>query len=359
MGLSKEEAKHTLRNHLRDVAGTWASPEGKSLSEAMTRRHFIDRYIDCLGYEGINDVELEHPVKNTGKFIDYVLRIEGQPVLAVEAKPLGAALSDDVGAQLLEYQVVENIEWGVATNAREVWVYYLYLQGPPREKCVMKLDLLLDDLDRKLDMLFDRFWLLSKESMSTGVGLRSLIKESQLERAIEGALLHKTSRIVHALRMDVKDRTQGKIKVTPDEVVSWLRNRLAKGLAPATSPVTQGAPTTAPPSRPPGEVTWTSEELSQLWSMITDGARQIWAKIAEKPEGHDFADVVRSTGMHGLQVAGRLSSIGHALREFPGKEHPIRRDHAAGQYRMDPEMAKVIRQLAGKEASGGPTTHRD
>lgn len=358
MALSKEEAKRSLSNYLRELSAVLASPEGKSLSEAMTKHHFIDKYIDCLGYQGIGDVELEYPVKNTGKYIDYVLKIEGQPVLAVEAKSLAVPLSDDVGAQLLEYQVVENIEWGVATNARGVWVYYLYLQGPPRDKCVMKLDLLLDDLDRKLDMLFDRFWLLSKESMSTGVGLRSLIKESQLERAIEGALLHKTSRVVHALRMDVKDRTQGKIKVTPDEVVSWLRNRLARGLAPATSPVTEGAPT-APPRRAAGEVTWTSEELSELWATIKDGARQIWARIAEKPEGHDFADVVRSTGMHGLQVAGQLSSIGHALRKFPGKEHPITRDHAAGQYRMDPEVAKVIRQLAGTEPGGDPTTHRD
>jgi hypothetical protein len=309
MTLSKDEAKRNLRNCLQELAAVWATPEGRSLSEPMTRRHFIDRCIDCLGYRGIADLELEHPVKNTGRFIDYVLKIEGQPVLAVEAKPLAVALSDDVGAQLLEYQVVENIEWGIATNARELWVYDYLLQGPTRDKCVMKLDFLPDDLDAKFDMLFDRFWLLSKESMSIGVGLRSLIKESQLERAIEGAVLDRTSKVVHALRMDVKDRTQGKIRVTPDEVVSWLRNRLTRGLAPAISPAAQA---TSGGGLPEGRLF-----TSFLKQMIEKGIIPANAQISAQHQGQEYTAAIDSEGY--LLLRGeRIRKPGFAARRITG-----------------------------------------
>jgi len=283
------------------------SPDGKSLSEAMTRLCFINKYMACLGYEGMADLEVEHQVKNTGKFIDYVLKIGGQPTIAVEAKALAAPLSDDVGAQLLEYQVVENIEWGVATNARELWVYYLYLQGPPREKCVVKIHLLCDDAE--LDQTFDRLWLLSKESMSAGTGLRSLIKPSQLERAIEGAILDRKSRVVSALRSDVKNRTQGRITVTPDEVISWLRNRLARGLSPTVSAKT---PLEATPP-PGGQRTF----VSFLKQMIDRGIIPADAEITAVHAGQEHKAIVDSTGY--LILRGeRIRKPGFAARRITG-----------------------------------------
>lgn len=309
MTLSREQAKAQLSACLGELATVWTTPEGKSLSEAMTRFHFIDRYIDCLGYQGITDLELEHPVKNTGKFIDYVLKVGGEPVLAVEAKAIAVPLSDDVGAQLLEYQVVENIEWGVATNARGLWVYYLYLQGPTRDKCVMKLDLLGDSLEGRLDALFDRFWLLSRESMSMGVGLKSLVTECQLERAIEAAVSDKTSKVVQALRFDVKDQTQGKIKVTPDEVVSWLRNRLARGLAPVGAAPTEPAPCgTAPEGRhfPP-----------YLGQMVERGIIPAGAQVSAEYGGQEYTAVIESDGY--LLFSGeRIRRPGAAAKRITG-----------------------------------------
>lgn len=307
MVLSKDQAKSELVACLKGVRAVWVSPEGKSLGEAMTRHHFINEYIRCLGYEGIADLELEHQVKNTGKFIDYVLKVGGQPIVAIEAKALGAALSDDVGAQLLEYQVVENIEWGVATNARDLWVYYLYLQGPPREKRVLKIDLLCDDAE--FDRTFDRLWLLSKESMSTGTGLRSLIKESQLEKAIERAILDRTSKVVSALKADVKECTQGKISVTPDEVVSWLRNRLARGLSPALSAKTPLEPTPAPV----GE----RKFVSFLKQMIDCGIIPADAEVSAVHAGQEYKAVVDSAGY--LIFRGeRIRKPGFAAKRITG-----------------------------------------
>jgi len=308
MGLSKDEAKARLRAVLAELAAVWATPEGKSLGEAMTRHNFVNKYIDLLGYEGIADLELEHPVRNTGKFIDYVLKVGGDSAIAVEAKPLGPTLSDDVGAQLLEYQVVENIEWGVATNARQVWVYYLYLQGPARDKCVMKLDLLSEDLDVRFDMLFERLWLLSNESMSTGIGLRSMIKESQLEKAIEGAILDKTSKVVQALRADVKDRTEGKIKVTPDEVVSWLRNRLARA-----------AP--SPPTQPRAEPAITREKqafTTYLKQMIQRAIIPADAQVSAEYGGQEHTAVIDGEG-YLLLKGERIRKPGAAAKRITGE----------------------------------------
>ena len=308
MGLPKDQAKARLRAVLTELAAVWAAPEGKSLSEAMTRRHFIDKYTDLLGYEAIADLELEHPVRNTGKFIDYVLKVRGEPAIAVEAKPLGLSLSDDVGAQLLEYQVVENIEWGVATNARQVWVYYLYVQGPARDKCVLKMDLLSEDLDARFDILFERFWLLSKESMSTGIGLRSLVKGFQLEKAIEGAILDKTSRVVQALRVDVRDRTEGKIKVTPDEVVSWLRNRLVRvSVPPSPGPVPEPPPSAEKRPLP-----------TYLKQMIEREIIPAGAQVSAEYGGQEHTAVIDAEGW--LSYKGeRIRKPGSAAKRITGE----------------------------------------
>jgi hypothetical protein len=309
MGLSKDQAKTRLRAVLTELATVWAAPERKSLSEAMTRQHFVNKYIDLLGYEGIADLELEHAVKNTGRFIDYVLRVAGEPAIAVEAKPLGLPLSDDVGAQLLEYQVVENIEWGVATNARQVWVYCLSVQGPPRDKCVMKLDLLSEDLDVGFESLFERLWLLSKESMSTGTGLIPLIRVSQLEKAIDGAISDKASKVVQALRADVRDRTLGKIRVTPDEVVSWLRNRLVR--APLAAPPAQERELPLPPEK--------HRFTSFLKQMIQRGIIPADVRVSAEYGGQEHTAVIDGEG-YLLLKGERFRKPGFAAKRITG--HP-------------------------------------
>jgi hypothetical protein len=304
MSLAKDEAERSLRNCLQELAAVWATPEGRSLSEPMTRKLFIDRYIECLGYRGMADLEVEHPVKNTGRFIDYVLKIGGQPVFAVEAKPLGLALSDAVGAQLLEYQVVENIEWGVATNGRQIWVYYLYLQGPPAEKCVLEIDLLADDFDAA----FGRLWLLSRESMSTGIGLTALVKKWQLEKALQSALLDKASKVVRALRADVKDRTQGKVVPSADEIVSWLSNRIGRPVAPA--PQAAGDQTViAGPTQGP--------RPSFLKQMIERGIIPANAQVSADHEGQEYTAVIDSDGY--LLLKGELfRKPGFAAKRITG-----------------------------------------
>ncbi len=96
---------------------------------------------------------------------------------------------------------------------------------------------------------------------------------------------------------------------------------------------------------------WTPEEVAALWGELAPQARPIVAEIAKKPEGIYFDAVRKSLGLEGLTVAGRLSSLGFALKRLKlNKPEPIVRDWRAKQYRMAPEVAEVIRQLAENEA---------
>jgi hypothetical protein len=94
---------------------------------------------------------------------------------------------------------------------------------------------------------------------------------------------------------------------------------------------------------------WTPADLKTLWMHTRPEARKIWAEVAKRPEGYPFAEVEKVFGLDGNQIAGRMSSIGHARnRCFPNREVPVKRDYSASgrRYLMDANHAAVIRELA-------------
>src|SRR5215217_7464386 len=103
----RHQAAQTVRQTLTKVKQFLAQEKPPKLSEADTKAVFIERYIGALGYEGLEDVVREYYVKNSQEFIDYVLRTDGEPVLAIEAKPLQTDLTDKHAAQLVQYCAVE------------------------------------------------------------------------------------------------------------------------------------------------------------------------------------------------------------------------------------------------------------
>jgi len=110
--------------------------------------------------------------------------------------------------------------------------------------------------------------------------------------------------------------------------------------------------------RPLGErEPWTFEEFRQFWSRLQDGARQILAEIAKRPEGYPMVDLERALRVPARVIGGRLSSVGHAMRRFPHKEEPVEfrtgGDDAPGRriYFMRPEVARMIRRLVSEGAS--------
>jgi hypothetical protein len=137
--LSKEQAATRIRATLDELKQLVSSPDAPRLSESDTKAHFVEKYIEALGYQGLADVSREYFVKNSQEFIDYMLKASGERILAVEAKALQVALTDKAGAQLVQYCSVEGIEWCVLTNGRELRLYNQYLKGALEEKLLMKL----------------------------------------------------------------------------------------------------------------------------------------------------------------------------------------------------------------------------
>src|SRR3954451_6555920 len=108
---SREAGKAAIRATLDQLKQFLSGQKSRRLSESDTKANFIEKYIDALGYRGLADITREYYVKNSQEFIDYVLRSNSEPILAIEAKSLHTELTDKAGAQLVQYCAVEGIEW--------------------------------------------------------------------------------------------------------------------------------------------------------------------------------------------------------------------------------------------------------
>jgi hypothetical protein len=95
---------------------------------------------------------------------------------------------------------------------------------------------------------------------------------------------------------------------------------------------------------------WTPEKAAAFVTDLTDPALQALALIADNAPNVSFRDVQREMGMTGLQLAGRLSSIGFAVARQGGPV-PFVRDYYRRSYSMDPEVAEVLTEAIAKETA--------
>lgn len=132
------------------------------------------------------------------------------------------------------------------------------------------------------------------------------------------------------------------IQGDPAEFREALQLILAAGGA-----VTLGQEATSQSDDPTsGPSSWTPEEFAHFWKTITSDARAILQELAKRPDGYTFHELQEAVGLDGLKVAGRLSSVGHAMNQFQGKREPVTRDYRTRHYFMDPEVASLINQSA-------------
>jgi hypothetical protein len=205
------------------------------LSEADTKAEFVERYVHALGFAGLEEIVREYYVKNSQEFIDYVLRVNGTPVLAIEAKPVQTDLTDKHAAQVIQYCAIEGIEWCVLTNARALWLFNTYLKGDQNQKLVVKIDLLGFNTDAEFGGIFEQVWLLSKASLSSPSAINSWMEQRRLDRGLRAILLSPNSEGVKALVADL--RTTSGVVTTPDAVVQWARGQLNPALSVVAPPV--------------------------------------------------------------------------------------------------------------------------
>jgi len=95
-----------------------------------------------------------------------------------------------------------------------------------------------------------------------------------------------------------------------------------------------------------GTEEWSVEEVATFLDMIKPDAREILVEIAKRPDGYPWAEMQEHVGLSGLAIAGRMSSIGHAMNRFPAKQPLHERDYQRRVYRMDPKYAEIILRYA-------------
>jgi len=134
-------------------------------SEANTKRKIIEPMLEILGWNTrSNEVMLEYPIKigSTTKYVDYALMLENKPVVLVEAKPFDVMLSHDDSAQIISYGRIEDVQWVVLTNGRNLKIFDSKEGKTEKECLVTEIDV------KKLPVQASDLNLISRESILTG-----------------------------------------------------------------------------------------------------------------------------------------------------------------------------------------------
>jgi predicted type IV restriction endonuclease len=342
--LSKEQAATLIRATLDELKQLVSSPDAPRLTESDTKAHFVEKYIEALGYQGLADVSREYFVKNSQEFIDYMLKSGGERILAVEAKALQVALTDKAGAQLVQYCSVEGIEWCVLTNGRELRLYNQYLKGALEEKLLMKLDLLAYNSDEEFEAIFEQMWLISKEGVTTPSGIRTWMQHQQLDKAMRSRLLDPTSTIVKSIRRSLADE---EIQVTSETVAQWFRTQLATTvthLIPMdtvrekarvsyeTSSPYASTEASVPRSRlrPRTVVRWPELFASGLlkvgdWLILNTPQGEVRARLIDNQGRVTHEGETMSAGMWGKEVRGwsTINIYDHTFVDINGRRVPV------------------------------------
>jgi hypothetical protein len=100
-------------------------------------------------------------------------------------------------------------------------------------------------------------------------------------------------------------------------------------------------------------VEWTQEDFAAFWAKVRPDAQKVLAIVAKQPDGCPMTTVEKALGWKGLQIAGRMSSVGHVMRKFPGRQWPYTWDWHQRVYKLaNHKIAEWITKLAnGRKAA--------
>lgn len=173
----------------------------KKLTEEATRALFIDPTLQALGYTELDDIDYGVTVE-TKDVADYVLNAGGEPAIVVEAKRLDTKLGVEHAAQVIKYASVMGVRWGLLTNGRIFQLFDRIPNVKPLERLVFEVDL-TDCADREEFevKLFPDLSLLFKSAMTDGSGL----DRRAAQRAAYGVLTDPASATLMALRKELAD----------------------------------------------------------------------------------------------------------------------------------------------------------
>jgi type I restriction-modification system DNA methylase subunit len=196
-------------------------------NESETKTGFIEPLLQALGWntQDRNEVGLEEKI--SGGRVDYSLKIKGSPKIYIEAKPPRAKLTKpEAISQAITYGYNKrSVQWVLLTDFQELRLFDVTIRPNKRNlEAGLRLDLTYDlFLER-----FDELWLLSKESIESGLLDRSLLskKLDRLRRPVDKEILEDMKQWREVLAKDIYKNHPDTTEVQLKENVQRILDRI-------------------------------------------------------------------------------------------------------------------------------------
>ena len=215
--MTQSEAREKIQQLIEKFRREQAAGVIGQYNESETKTGFIEPLLQALGWntQDRNEVGLEEKI--SGGRVDYSLKIKGSPKIYIEAKPPRAKLTKpETISQAITYGYNKgSIQWVLLTDFQELRLFDVTIWPNKRNlEAGLRLDL---TLDRYLEK-FDEVWLLSKESVESGLLDRSLLskKLDRLRCPVDKKILDDMKRWREILAKDIyknhPDMTEAQLK---------------------------------------------------------------------------------------------------------------------------------------------------
>ena len=191
----RESAIKKISELIERFSQAEASGSLPDYNEAETKTGFIEPLLQALGWNtrDRNEVGLEETV--SGGRVDYSLKINGSPKVYIEAKPPKVKLTgEEVVSQAITYGYNKRtVNWVLLTDFEEFRLFDVTIRPSKRNlEAGLRLDL---TYQRYLEQ-FDDLWLLSRESVESGLLDQTLLskKLAKLRRPVDKEILEDMKR---------------------------------------------------------------------------------------------------------------------------------------------------------------------
>lgn len=229
--MDKEQAKNQI-SELVSVFNQLTQKQISQYNEETTKKNFILPLFEKLGWEVYTD-EVGAEENVSGGRVDYAFKIGGVPRFYLEAKKLGTDIFDvNYAKQAITYAYNKGINWAILTNFKDILVFYALAETSNPSNARLHFT----NTDFVTD--FEKLWLLSKESIASGLldkeaeklGIVPTKRPPTVEKKLFGQLRQwrealSKQLLLHDQTFNPKSQDINKSLRNIDEVIQKLFNR--------------------------------------------------------------------------------------------------------------------------------------
>jgi len=163
--VTKEEAKQKIAELVEKYQKLTAK-DIKGFNEAATKQGFIEPMFRALGWDFENTNEVSPEDNTSNGRVDYAFKLHGVSQFYVEAKSFKEDVNDPKHIkQAVSYAYNKGVTWAILTNFQSLRVFNAQKTEP-----FVSIDCTKYETD------FERLWLLSRESLSSGLLNQEAVK---------------------------------------------------------------------------------------------------------------------------------------------------------------------------------------